>query len=157
MGIILYEFLVGCVPFFGDTPEQLFGQVVNGKSILTESSHAALPHINFAWYMLNVYFSLLKFMQCFCVIESLHCFPGMCFFIQMTSSGQKGRTLCQLMPRTLSPDCWERALWSVWEQVSGGVNDDEWVDKAHWSRDVQLALPWGHFCKTTKGQLTKKH
>lgn len=32
MGIILYEFLVGCVPFFGDTPEQLFGQVVNGKT-----------------------------------------------------------------------------------------------------------------------------
>lgn len=31
MGIILYEFLVGCVPFFGDTPEQLFGQVVNGR------------------------------------------------------------------------------------------------------------------------------
>lgn len=31
MGIILYEFLVGCVPFFGDTPEQLFGQVVNGE------------------------------------------------------------------------------------------------------------------------------
>uniref|UniRef100_A0A673CY71 non-specific serine/threonine protein kinase n=1 Tax=Sphaeramia orbicularis TaxID=375764 RepID=A0A673CY71_9TELE len=25
MGIILYEFLVGCVPFFGDTPEELFG------------------------------------------------------------------------------------------------------------------------------------
>lgn len=33
MGIILYEFLVGCVPFFGDTPEQLFGQVVNGKTV----------------------------------------------------------------------------------------------------------------------------
>lgn len=33
MGIILYEFLVGCVPFFGDTPEQLFGQVVNGKTL----------------------------------------------------------------------------------------------------------------------------
>ncbi|MEQ2211743.1 hypothetical protein XENOCAPTIV_014365 [Xenoophorus captivus] len=32
MGIILYEFLVGCVPFFGDTPEQLFGQVVNARS-----------------------------------------------------------------------------------------------------------------------------
>lgn len=32
MGIILYEFLVGCVPFFGDTPEQLFGQVVNGEA-----------------------------------------------------------------------------------------------------------------------------
>uniref|UniRef100_A0A672NC85 non-specific serine/threonine protein kinase n=1 Tax=Sinocyclocheilus grahami TaxID=75366 RepID=A0A672NC85_SINGR len=28
MGIILYEFLVGCVPFFGDTPEDLFGQVI---------------------------------------------------------------------------------------------------------------------------------
>lgn len=32
MGIILYEFLVGCVPFFGDTPEELFGQVVSGES-----------------------------------------------------------------------------------------------------------------------------
>lgn len=31
MGIILYEFLVGCVPFFGDTPEELFGQVITGK------------------------------------------------------------------------------------------------------------------------------
>lgn len=30
MGIVLYEFLVGCVPFFGDTPEELFGQVVSG-------------------------------------------------------------------------------------------------------------------------------
>ncbi|XP_008574933.1 PREDICTED: microtubule-associated serine/threonine-protein kinase 3 [Galeopterus variegatus] len=28
MGVVLYEFLVGCVPFFGDTPEELFGQVV---------------------------------------------------------------------------------------------------------------------------------
>lgn len=33
MGIILYEFLVGCVPFFGDTPEELFGQVVSGQYI----------------------------------------------------------------------------------------------------------------------------
>lgn len=32
MGVILYEFLVGCVPFFGDTPEELFGQVVSGTS-----------------------------------------------------------------------------------------------------------------------------
>lgn len=31
MGIILYEFLVGCVPFFGDTPEELFGQVISGQ------------------------------------------------------------------------------------------------------------------------------
>uniref|UniRef100_A0AAZ3QLQ1 non-specific serine/threonine protein kinase n=1 Tax=Oncorhynchus tshawytscha TaxID=74940 RepID=A0AAZ3QLQ1_ONCTS len=36
MGIILYEFLVGCVPFFGDTPEQLFGQVVNDDIIWPE-------------------------------------------------------------------------------------------------------------------------
>ena len=31
MGIILYEFLVGCVPFFGDTTEELFGQVITGE------------------------------------------------------------------------------------------------------------------------------
>lgn len=29
MGIILYEFLIGCVPFFGETPEELFGHTVN--------------------------------------------------------------------------------------------------------------------------------
>lgn len=28
MGIILYEFLVGCVPFYGDTPEELFQMVL---------------------------------------------------------------------------------------------------------------------------------
>lgn len=33
MGVILYEFLVGCVPFFGDTPEELFGQVISGRCI----------------------------------------------------------------------------------------------------------------------------
>jgi len=32
MGIILYEFLVGLPPFFGDSPEELFSQVINGKS-----------------------------------------------------------------------------------------------------------------------------
>ncbi|KAG8436979.1 hypothetical protein GDO86_007893 [Hymenochirus boettgeri] len=31
MGIILYEFLVSCVPFFGDTPEELFGQVISDE------------------------------------------------------------------------------------------------------------------------------
>ncbi|XP_076000810.1 microtubule-associated serine/threonine-protein kinase 3 isoform X2 [Genypterus blacodes] len=36
MGVILYEFLVGCVPFFGDTPEELFGQVVNDEIIWPE-------------------------------------------------------------------------------------------------------------------------
>ena len=43
MGIILYEFLVGCVPFFGDTPEELFSQVINGKEMtkLTPSDYLA--------------------------------------------------------------------------------------------------------------------
>lgn len=31
MGIILYEFLVGCPPFFGNSPEELFSQVINGN------------------------------------------------------------------------------------------------------------------------------
>lgn len=30
MGIILYEFLIGCVPFFGETPEELFAHTVQG-------------------------------------------------------------------------------------------------------------------------------
>ncbi|XP_069960412.1 microtubule-associated serine/threonine-protein kinase 3 isoform X12 [Cherax quadricarinatus] len=29
MGVILYEFLIGCVPFFGETPEELFAHTVN--------------------------------------------------------------------------------------------------------------------------------
>lgn len=29
MGIILYEFLIGCVPFFGETAEELFAHTVN--------------------------------------------------------------------------------------------------------------------------------
>ena len=28
MGVILYEFLIGCVPFFGETPEELFAHTV---------------------------------------------------------------------------------------------------------------------------------
>ncbi|XP_029440412.1 microtubule-associated serine/threonine-protein kinase 1 [Rhinatrema bivittatum] len=42
MGIILYEFLVGCVPFFGDTPEELFGQVISDE-ILWPEGEEALP------------------------------------------------------------------------------------------------------------------
>jgi len=34
MGIILYEFLVGCVPFYGDTPEELFSLIINGINLL---------------------------------------------------------------------------------------------------------------------------
>ncbi|XP_028906232.1 microtubule-associated serine/threonine-protein kinase 3 isoform X2 [Ornithorhynchus anatinus] len=40
MGVILYEFLVGCVPFFGDTPEELFGQVVSDELIWPEGDDA---------------------------------------------------------------------------------------------------------------------
>ncbi|XP_056459229.1 microtubule-associated serine/threonine-protein kinase 3-like [Gadus chalcogrammus] len=42
MGVILYEFLVGCVPFFGDTPEELFGQVVS-DDIIWPGEEDALP------------------------------------------------------------------------------------------------------------------
>ncbi|XP_054162036.1 microtubule-associated serine/threonine-protein kinase 3-like isoform X2 [Oppia nitens] len=31
LGVILYEFLIGCVPFFGDTPEELFAHVINDE------------------------------------------------------------------------------------------------------------------------------
>ncbi|XP_067872044.1 microtubule-associated serine/threonine-protein kinase 3-like [Heterodontus francisci] len=36
MGVILFEFLVGCAPFFGETPEELFGQVVSDEIIWPE-------------------------------------------------------------------------------------------------------------------------
>ncbi|CAK6963585.1 microtubule-associated serine/threonine-protein kinase 2 isoform X3 [Scomber scombrus] len=41
MGIILYEFLVGCVPFFGDTPEELFGQVISDEINWPDGEDAA--------------------------------------------------------------------------------------------------------------------
>ncbi|XP_078723644.1 microtubule-associated serine/threonine-protein kinase 2-like [Lampetra fluviatilis] len=40
MGVILYEFLVGCVPFFGDTPEELFGQVISDEIVWPEGEDA---------------------------------------------------------------------------------------------------------------------
>ncbi|XP_058573535.1 microtubule-associated serine/threonine-protein kinase 2 isoform X2 [Neofelis nebulosa] len=43
MGIILYEFLVGCVPFFGDTPEELFGQVISDEIVWPEGEDALPP------------------------------------------------------------------------------------------------------------------
>ncbi|KAJ8401847.1 hypothetical protein AAFF_G00374280 [Aldrovandia affinis] len=43
MGIILYEFLVGCVPFFGDTPEELFGQVISDEINWPEGDDAPPP------------------------------------------------------------------------------------------------------------------
>lgn len=53
MGIVLYEFLVGCVPFFGDTPEELFGQVVSGafptlcgpRFCVSAGHPGAFPHL----------------------------------------------------------------------------------------------------------------
>ncbi len=56
MGIILYEFLVGCVPFFGDTPEELFGQVVSGKNqgILTlKPENSIMIEMISAWWMIK--------------------------------------------------------------------------------------------------------
>ncbi|XP_053776323.1 microtubule-associated serine/threonine-protein kinase 2 isoform X4 [Desmodus rotundus] len=43
MGVILYEFLVGCVPFFGDTPEELFGQVISDEIVWPEGDDALPP------------------------------------------------------------------------------------------------------------------
>nr|XP_020639015.1 microtubule-associated serine/threonine-protein kinase 2 isoform X2 [Pogona vitticeps] len=43
MGVILYEFLVGCVPFFGDTPEELFGQVISDEIAWPEGEEALPP------------------------------------------------------------------------------------------------------------------
>eukprot|EP00075_Anas_platyrhynchos_P029328 XP_027318581.1 microtubule-associated serine/threonine-protein kinase 2 isoform X10 [Anas platyrhynchos] len=43
MGVILYEFLVGCVPFFGDTPEELFGQVISDEIAWPEGDDALPP------------------------------------------------------------------------------------------------------------------
>ncbi|KAM9719945.1 microtubule-associated serine/threonine-protein kinase 3 isoform 3-T3 [Menidia menidia] len=42
MGIILFEFLVGCVPFSGDTPEELFSLIVNDE-IIWPDGEDALP------------------------------------------------------------------------------------------------------------------
>uniref|UniRef100_A0A8C8SJ95 non-specific serine/threonine protein kinase n=1 Tax=Pelusios castaneus TaxID=367368 RepID=A0A8C8SJ95_9SAUR len=43
MGVILYEFLVGCVPFFGDTPEELFGQVISDEIAWPEGDETLPP------------------------------------------------------------------------------------------------------------------
>ena len=43
MGIILYEFLVGCVPFFGETPEELFAHVINDEIEWPDEQEWPLP------------------------------------------------------------------------------------------------------------------
>uniref|UniRef100_A0A8W4FP58 non-specific serine/threonine protein kinase n=1 Tax=Sus scrofa TaxID=9823 RepID=A0A8W4FP58_PIG len=45
MGVILYEFLVGCVPFFGDTPEELFGQVISDEIVWPEGDDNPLERL----------------------------------------------------------------------------------------------------------------
>ncbi|CDQ86959.1 unnamed protein product [Oncorhynchus mykiss] len=64
MGIILYEFLVGCVPFFGDTPEELFGQVITGERLgvsgfieqhLTAILKPSFSHLHCPMQLISVY------------------------------------------------------------------------------------------------------
>ena len=43
VGIILYEFLIGCVPFFGETPEELFAHVINDEIEWPEDEDWPLP------------------------------------------------------------------------------------------------------------------
>ena len=50
MGIILYEFLVGLVPFFGDTPEELFGQVITGETRPSWTSTFATMTSSKLWF-----------------------------------------------------------------------------------------------------------
>ncbi|VDL74641.1 unnamed protein product [Nippostrongylus brasiliensis] len=42
LGVILYEFLVGCVPFFGDSPEDLFSKVIS-EDVEYPDGDEALP------------------------------------------------------------------------------------------------------------------
>lgn len=43
MGVILYEFLVGCVPFFGNTPEELFAHTINSEIEWPDEDEYAPP------------------------------------------------------------------------------------------------------------------
>jgi len=42
MGVILYEFIIGCVPFFGETPEELFAHTVNGIKFIDIYFHESI-------------------------------------------------------------------------------------------------------------------
>lgn len=44
LGVILYEFLVGTVPFFGETPEELFAHVISGKLFFCLGPLGGYPH-----------------------------------------------------------------------------------------------------------------
>ncbi|KAI1289334.1 Microtubule-associated serine/threonine-protein kinase 3 [Halotydeus destructor] len=43
MGIILYEFLIGCVPFFGETTEELFAHVISDEIDWPDNDEWPLP------------------------------------------------------------------------------------------------------------------
>ncbi|XP_053208942.1 microtubule-associated serine/threonine-protein kinase 2-like [Panonychus citri] len=43
MGVILYELLIGCVPFFGETPEELFAHVINDEITWPDDEDWPLP------------------------------------------------------------------------------------------------------------------
>ncbi|KAK6737491.1 hypothetical protein RB195_019910 [Necator americanus] len=43
LGVILYEFLVGCVPFFGDSPEDLFSKVISEEVEYPDGDEALPP------------------------------------------------------------------------------------------------------------------
>lgn len=64
MGVILYEFLVGCVPFFGDTPEELFGQVVSGELL--------------KWLKESEQFLILYILKCNIIIQN---WISYCFYV----------------------------------------------------------------------------
>ncbi|KAL5289816.1 MAST4 family protein [Megaselia abdita] len=45
LGIILYEFIIGCVPFFGATPEELFSHTVNDAVEWPREDDFEIPNI----------------------------------------------------------------------------------------------------------------
>ena len=89
MGIILYEFLVGCVPFFGDTTEELFGQVITGEHTRVQALTQVLNDNQFLQTAPTI------------LLLSL-CYVCSCFLcpLQMTLCGQRVMKLSLPTPST---------------------------------------------------------
>lgn len=91
MGIILFEFLAGCVPFFGDTPEELFGQVISGRY------HHPGPlgrqsldlQIQFVYAPVRLTYSCSRFM-CMCSVS----LPLRCVCAHAYSACHLGHAVC---------------------------------------------------------------